>query len=685
MRNRTYYCVVGAVAALLLAQAVAQAGWWSQDYPYRRNITIPAGKPSKLPGDDVAVATFYSGGLCKPDGSDIRIATHDAKERPMKLLMVGPGDQVSVAFAVQPGVTSYYAYMGTTKQPPALQALEIKRGVLLETWAYEGGGARTVDMVQKALEKSATFIGRGFRPNIFSGHNAFGPQNRVINVFTAHLICPSDGEYTFGVACQGGAFLLLDDKTVVDFGGFNQVRAEVQAQGKVQLKAGMHKLTYYHLSGHGDPICVAAWKAPGADKIWTIGADAFSPVIQATAGATEQSGRTVNMDFGVTHLGESFVENRYFQRFSFQAQVTGAPMRNFQWTWEFSDGQTAKGESADHVFLTPGEYTVTLKTKGVYGELKRTNRVFVQRPWDRVTNNELDSMQTHADIVSGYVFATMKPADLAEAAVLLDRCERLDAIVNAGDALLKKDKSPPEALDTALPIYAKILVKKGQAAKAVAGLLAAAKMTDNVATQATMLAEAGVRMMEMGPKESDKALALFQDVVKKYDSLTTVPAIRRAKIGMGDVWRLRGDLEKARAAYTDARPKSNNPQTSDMISKGDYARHVEDYLRSKEFGDAREFLRKWEEAYPLDKIEGYWSLLKVKMSLAESKWADAVAETTVLVTVNPASNYAPQLLMFQYEAYTNLKDAANAKAALERIATKYKESPLAKEAAKKLK
>jgi tetratricopeptide (TPR) repeat protein len=346
-----------------------------------------------------------------------------------------------------------------------------------------------------------------------------------------------------------------------------------------------------------------------------------------------------------------------------------------------------KGESVDHVYLLPGEYTVTAKaTNGPFAPMKRTSRIFVSRPWDRVTDNELDSTATHANIVAEYAFAALRPEAIAEATVLLQRCDRLDAIIAAGDALLKKEKIPAEALDTAMPIYSQTLAQKGQRAKAAAGLLQAAKMTDNVATQATMLSTAGAQLMRMGGKEDlDKAMTLFDGVVRKYDSLTTVPAIRMAKIGMGDVWRLRCDYEKAKDAYTQARPKAENEYTSDSISKGDYARHVEDYLRNKDYVGAQDYLTKWEEAYPIDKLEGYWSLLKARLCLAQDKPADAAVETSVLVGVNPASNYAPQLLMIQNEAYVKLKDSAKAKAALETIVEKYKESPLAAEAAKKLK
>jgi tetratricopeptide (TPR) repeat protein/chitodextrinase len=689
MKTFAHYRGVAAVVVLLLGPALVQAAsWWSLDYPYRRSLTIPSSKASHLAGDEIATFTMYTGGLCKPDGSDLRVATHDGKEIPLRLLMVGPGDQVTLAFAVQPGTTFYHVYMGSAKPAAPLPKLKIQRGVMLETWGYEGGGVMTVDMVQKALDKSAKFIGRGFRPNIFNGHNPFGPENRIINVFTGYLLCPTDGEYTFGTSSHDASFLLVDDKLVVDYGGFHDVRAEVRAQGKVQLKSGIHKLTYYHVNGGDDPICVAAWKPPGADKIWTIGADSFTPVVtQVTVGPIEQYGKTVSIDFTMTQLAESFVDNRYYQRYSFQAVTFGGEPRTFQWSWDFGDGQVGKGESADHVYLLPGEYTVTAKTaSGPNGPMKRTNRIFVSRPWDRVTDNEIDSTASHANIVSEYNYAALRPEAIAEATVLLQRCERLDAIIAAGDALMKKDKVTAAALDTAMPIYTETLATKGQRPRAVAALLQAAKMTDNVATQATMLSSAGMQLMHMGGKDDlEKALGLFDGVVRKYDSLTTVPAIRQAKIGMGDVWRLRGVYEKAKEAYTEARPKSADDQnTSDSISKGDYARHVEDYLRNKDFVSARDFLDKWEEAYPLDKLEGYWSLLKTKLCMAQDKPADAVTEASVLVSVAPLSNYAPQLLMIENEAYLKLKDPAKAKEALEMIVEKYKESPLAAEAAKKL-
>ena len=460
-------------------------------YQYSRSVTVPSGKPSHFAGDDVVTVTMLTGGLCKPDGSDIRVMTHDGKLCPMRLLMVGPGDQVSLAFALQPGVAAYRIYMSPAKEPPAPQKLDIKRGVLLETWSYEGGGIRTVEMVKDALQKSATFVGRGFRPNIFNGHNPFGPENRIINVFTAYLLAPKDGEYLFGTSSHDASFMLVDGNLVVDFGGFHDVKAEVRAQGKVQLKAGVHELTYYHVNGGGDPICVAAWKPPGADKIWTIGSDSFTPVIGGTVGPIEQYGRSITVDYTATQLGEAFVQDRYYQRYSFEAAATGAPVRSFQWTWDFGDGQVGKGESVDHVYLLSGQYTVTLKSTGGGAPMKRTNRIFVARVWDRVISNDLDSMQTQANIVSEYDYSALDAKAVAEAVVLLDRCERLDAIIAAGDALMKKTKVPPEALDTTMPIYSQTLAKKNQRPKAVAALLAAAKMTDNVATQATVMSLAG--------------------------------------------------------------------------------------------------------------------------------------------------------------------------------------------------
>jgi len=677
---------VALVVAFWVVASVQAAGWWSLDFAYRRAVAVPETAFTKLPGDDIAVFTMFTAGLTKPDGADIRVATHDGRERPCRVLMYGPGDQARVAFALAKGVTKYYVYFGAAKDiKPSSLKLDIQRGVLMETWAYDKGNIKQLPEVKAIFDDAKTPLGCDFRDNIFLGYNPFGHENRIASRFTAWLNCPLDGDYIFASTSRDASFLLVDDTTVVDFGGGHEPSGDVRAKGTVTLKAGLHKMTYYHVNVHGDPVAVAAWKPPGGAKIWTIDAKDFAPVTQTIAGPLEQYGRDVTIDFTSTQMGEAFVFNRYYQRYGFKAVISGNLAHKPDWTWDFGDGQTDKDESVEHVYLRPGEYTVTLTTRGAAGEMKRVNKVFVQRPWGRVTKNDLDSVKVQAGIVGSYTYSKLPTAQVAEAMLLMDRAGRPADLILAGNALVGANEAQAEDLDLTMPLYAGALVEKKKVKEAAAALVKAASMTKNPGTQATMLTMAGQHLLMLRDKDSlAKALELFDQVVQKYESSTTVPAIRQAKIGIGDVWRSRMDADKARRAYEDAGDSQENTQVSGEMLRGDFERHIEEYLRTRDFGSAQEYLQKWENSFPADKMDGYWSMLKVKTCMAAAKYDDAVLECDVLVGVNPTSNYAAQLLMLQSEAYDKLKDPDKAKAALRRVMDQYKESPLAIEAAKKL-
>ena len=107
------------LAWLALALAVATGGrleaasrWWSYKWRCRRAVVVPAGRGTSLDGDDIAVATIWSGGTVRADAADVRVATETMREAACEVLMIGPGDQVRVAFAVKTGITKYFVYFG---------------------------------------------------------------------------------------------------------------------------------------------------------------------------------------------------------------------------------------------------------------------------------------------------------------------------------------------------------------------------------------------------------------------------------------------------------------------------------------------------------------------------------------------------------------------------------------------
>ncbi|MDY6913144.1 MAG: PKD domain-containing protein [Planctomycetota bacterium] len=661
----------------------AAGAWWNSDWPYRRSVTVSVMPASRLPGRDIAVLTMRTAGFTKPDGSDIRVVAFDRRPTLHRLLMTGPGDQVRLAFATRPGVRRYYVYFGNPNAS-AVKQLEIRRGVLMETWRFAGGGVRSLSQVKKLFGRAEQLIGRDFQRRIFIGHNPFGPQNKVLSLFTGYLICPASGRYVFVSSSRNASFLLIDDELVVDNGGHHPPQCDTRQRGEIKLTAGLHRLTFYHASGWGDPIAVAAWQPPGRDRVVPIPAEAFAPVAIGEAGAMQRYGRQFTIDFFADHRGEAFMANRYYQRFEFEAVTAGFAGRNVRWKWDFGDGQSSTEQKVEHVYLLPGQYAVTLTAGTFQGELKRTNRISISRPWDEVTANRIDSLRDYAKIVSEYDFAALCPDSTVEAVKLLERAGFHDAVLRAGAAFVAGDEVPAEAVEKLLPAYSRQLIAAGRPAEAVAAFLKAEKMTNNPAVCAAMLVQGGHVVLDVQNKPT-RARELFQRAINRYAGRTSSKSIRLARIGVGDAWRVSGDYDKAAEAYAAAGSRLNVAAARKPILKGDFARHVEDYLCRGAYDHAEQYLNRWVEAFPADKLEGYFSLLKVELLLTRERFAEAAVEAEILLGVNPASNYAAELLMLAGEAYRKTDRHSQAEDALKRIVRDYPESPLAADAAKMLK
>lgn len=230
-------------------------------------------------------------------------------------------------------------------------------------------------------------------------------------------------------------------------------------------------------------------------------------------------------------------------------------------------------------------------------------------------------------------------------------------------------------------MYADRLAKVDPA-RAVAALLKGTEMTADPAARTVLSVKAGRIALESG--EADKAMAIFSQSIKKYSALTTDQSIRDARIGMGDVWRLKGEYAKALEAYKSAGVARGSSYEKQAVRKGDLARHAEDYIRQGMFNDARDFLDRWEWEFPADKLEGFSTLLRVRLALGQKDYAAAAEQAEGLVRVNFRSNYAAELLMLASRAYKAGRKDEQARAALRRIVKSYPESPLAADARKQL-
>lgn len=454
-------------------------------------------------------------------------------------------------------------------------------------------------------------------------------------------------------------------------------------RASVELAAGLHKLTMYYVSGRKRYTAVAAWQPPGRKRIWPIGAKAFAPVARAAAGPMENYGQVVTIDFLPAHSGETFVAGRYYQRYTFEARVVGRGGRNISWHWDFGDRQSSDLPEAQHVYLRPGDYTVKLTARTYAGLLERTNKIHVSRPWDRVVVKKIDKVVRHGQIVAGYDFDRMRPAEIMHAVRILGRTEFSDAVLAAGDALLKRRKAGAHAVDWTMTEYTKVLLARRDVDQAVEALKKAETISATPHIAAKMLIRAGQILLK--EKSDDRAaLELFDLAISRYGPQVPAETVRDAHIGIADVWRLRGDYDRAMAAYPAAKPLRYRDPAKAAFRRGDFARHVIDYLRREEHKAAADQLDKWEHTFPADKLAGYTTLLRVLLLAATDMHSQAATRARALVKVNPSSNYAPRLLMLAAESYAAMGRTEDATAALKLVVSGYPESALAAEAAKKL-
>lgn len=685
MLNTLRNAVLATVILLAALPALADpAPWWNADWACRREVTVKSVPDTGLPGEEVGVATFFTGGLMAADGQDIRVTTRANEPVAHRVLMVGPGDQVRVAFALRKGTTAYYVYFGNAKAPMPDKELDIQRGVLMESYEYPAGPVARLEQVRRLFQQAKPLIGRDFRENIFIGHNPFGPQNQICTRYTIHLVAPEEGEYTFAISSSDASFLLENGEILIANPGRHPPQRDISQRKTTRLSKGLHKLEMLHVNVGGDPIAVLAWKAPADGRVWTIPPAAFAPVAQASLGVFEQRGQALAADFGITHAGEAFVENRYYQRYIFRDFTSLGKPADLKLAWDFGDGQTSTKATVEHVYLAPGLYTVKLTAISGTATLTRINKVLVSREWDKVTVNALDGPKVHGQIVAGYDFSKLPQADYLPAGELFSRCQMGAPLTALAEAMLARGSAGPESLQRVLTLACQEWRQGKQPGRAVSALLKGAAMSRSPAVGAELAVLAGQITLE-DLNQPDEAMKLFESATRKYAELTASPALRAARIGIGQVWRIRGDYDKAREVFSKVpRASGDAGYVKEAVRRGDLARHVEEYLRTSQLEDAATALDNWEDEFPLDRLEGYSTQMRVELLRKQKRWSEVVSQADALVKVNPKSNYAPRLLLELADACDQLKQSDKAKAARERVVKEYPESSLVAEADRKL-
>jgi len=675
----------GAVVALglvLAGAAVAQAAaveppaaWLSPDWTVRRVVEAKV-QATRASGSEAAVCTFFHGGLAKPDGSDVRVAVHGRQLVGHRVIQMGPGDLCRVVFAANKDETRYYVYYGNPKAP-APEAWEPQRGLLMEVRRWQGGRADRLEQAQADWAR-ATPLGADFVNHVSFAFNPFGESDMpAVFHYVGWFVPPATGTYQIATSSNGGSWVLIDDKPVVDWAGAHGPVGDARHAKPVSLTADRHKLEYWNLSPGSPVMMVAGWETPQqAGHFEPIPTKAFLPVAEATLVETDLPNERLVADFFATSAGETWWPDQYAVRMQLKNLTKGANLQNAKYLWEFGDGQTSTAVNPTHIYGANGDYTVTLKVNRLVDSSTFRTKVRVERNWWKQTDPSLEPIKKYADEVAQYDFSTLDARNLMAAVSLFEHESASVPLVAAATALLKHpDLKEGDAPRLGL-LKSEYLRKLGKAQEAVAALQELEARAKRPPVKAQFAVETGEVLLK-DLRRWDDAEKEYQRALKTYATAGADLVLRRAHIGMGDIWRHRGDGDKARAAYSAAAAiKVHNLVPNEAaVRVGTLARYVEDYTRQSQWEWVTKFLEDWAWEFPGDKFTGHWSTLNAAALAAQGKKADAVEEAMDVLGANPQSPYAVRLLMLAAECQVALGQTDKARLLLQTASDDYPEDP----------
>ena len=683
MRNeRLTRLAFAAVVVMVAARVCFGQAWWNEDWQCRRTVEVDPPALAR-PGEEAALVSFTTGGHLRSDGADIRIVAGD-EILPHKVVFIGPGDRVSLLFRVMPGRTRYHAYYGNPNAKAPETDWTPQRGLVLETRPYRGGQCRNWNEMSQTLERAGPLFGRGVVERIFHGHNPFGPSRNIVSTYTGWLNVPSSGDWELAISSASASFLFLDGQRVLEWPNWHGPVADARFRKKLDLKAGLHRIAYYHVQGDAEPIMVAAWRSAGAERFEIIPPSAFLPPLKARLWDYRIREERFAPDFDWQNISEARCGDRWFVTVRFADRSYPKPDPSRRLVWDFGDGLVSTGRTPSHVYMAQGTYAVTLTFASDKTKVVCRQTVVVDRDWARQVESEAESLETIAPRIGAYSFDEMSGPPLFGALLLYSELERDRDLFRVGAALMKKLKELPEkdACEAAVILATAWRNQAHEPEKAVAlSRLAEAALSAQEPRARLALVAGDTYFYDLNQPAS--ARPEYERVVREYGDAGQ--HVRLALMRLGDIERQLGRLEEARRFYRKSlEVRGERGAGREALDVAMRALETEDFLRRGELAAVDESLNLWQWQQPEEKLRGQWSLLKVRHALATGDAAAAVKEAETLLRVNPESQYVPEVLLLLSDAHLEQGNPDLSRAALERLKSDYPDSPLVAQANDKL-
>jgi lipopolysaccharide biosynthesis regulator YciM len=177
-----------------------------------------------------------------------------------------------------------------------------------------------------------------------------------------------------------------------------------------------------------------------------------------------------------------------------------------------------------------------------------TQVVHITRNWERQIRPATDKAKRYLSLISKYDFDNMPPGHLVTAAHYFDELGQQDMVVRLSKVVLSKPKAMSlDAQHKMALLLAKVARDAETARMAIKALHEIETKTRDMRQQAALALTAGETSLNIlcSPDLAEKE---FSRVATKYASADRT-TLRKALVGLGDVYREKGDYDKARTAH----------------------------------------------------------------------------------------------------------------------------------------
>jgi PKD repeat protein len=395
--------------------------------------------------------------------------------------------------------------------------------------------------------------------------------------------------------------------------------------------------------------------------------------------------------------------------------------------WNFGDGQISDLPNANHVYLRPGLYTVTLSARHSGVSVEMANKLYVDRPLTTLQDKQ-HSLDNYLKTIEEYDPTTLDAAALRQLVLALE-AQSL-ALQNQADEAARKTQAPAEDPDRRSDVkkgsaqrkkathpnaepaearhYLEAAVAAGKTAftkeSQVGGeidLLRLAELVGPMARERLGESEtamqvwrvAGERTVATGAKAECEiaaadiaindlldvatAKSLLDAAAKGLGKARSGPAAASLQRVLGDYYAATGDGKAARTAYTEAqRLAGATRRFIEMTAwQGAHTRSTEEFIKQGQFARAAEELHAWRREFPIERLDGYLTLLYARYWAGRGKYAQAVAQAEQLLTANPDSPYVDQILLLSADSDVRRGRKERALATLHALLKDYPGSP----------